>query len=85
MSETIKTQVARGAIVAFLQAVLRHGQTGWPVNAYMIGPEVFKGDHAANFAAIRAVLKECEAQQFLVVTSGGEIQSMSDTAKALAR
>lgn len=70
----------------FLRAVWRVAEReGFPVNAYLIGPEVFQGDHVTNWQLIRAVLKECEERQLLTITSGGEIQDMSDAARVIAR
>lgn len=82
---TEKVVAGNATIRRFLQAVWKAAQKeGWPVNAYMIGPDVFKGDHVANWYAIRAVLQECQTRQLLEITTGGEIQSMSDVARVLA-
>jgi hypothetical protein len=58
----------------FLRAVKQAAEKeGWPVNAYMIGPAVFKGDHVSNWKMIRLVLAECEKQRLLDLRNSGEI------------
>jgi hypothetical protein len=86
MEQRTERVIPPDATKRFLRAVLQAAKRdGFPVNAYMIGPDVFKGDHVFNWNAIRAVLRDCQERQLLVVTSGGEIQEMSDAALVIAR
>lgn len=55
---------------------------GWPVNAYLIGPEVFKGDFSTNWKYIRFVLNECGRRGLLQLGKSGEIKGVSETAKS---
>ena len=73
-----------GTVQRFLEAVWQTAQqSGWPVNAYLVSPQLFGSDVVSNWYTTRAILKDCKSKHWLDVTTGGEIHGVSESAKAL--
>jgi hypothetical protein len=73
----------RNAIKTFLKAVWKRStETGWPVDAFAIGAELFAEDQDAARQQTLRLANECQKLCFFNMASEGAIHSISDAARA---